>query len=289
MPEMLPNIEMKTLTTMKVGGCADFVCFAKCERDIAETVAICRAEKLPLLVMGRGSNLLVKDGGLDGVVLVLGKDFAKVSVEGTRVSAQAGATLTSVAQAAQSASLTGFEFAAGIPGSVGGGLFMNAGAYGGEIKNVLISARVLDKDGSIREYAAEELNLSYRHSALMENGGIVLSATFEFQQGDREQISATMADLAQRRREKQPLQYPSCGSFFKRPEGHFAGKLIEDAGLKGASCGGAQISTLHAGFLINTGNATADDILTLMGLVQEKVKRDFGLELEPEVRIVGRD
>ncbi len=289
MPDFVQNIEMKTLTTMKVGGKADLVCFAKSAGDIAECVAFCKEKNLPLLVVGRGSNLLVKDGGVEGVVLVLGKDFGRIEVEGECITAQAGATLTAVALKAQENALTGFEFAAGIPGSVGGGVFMNAGAYGGELKNVLVSATILEKDGIVREYTVEELKLSYRHSVLMENGGIVLFAVFRLQKGEKEAISAAMAELAQKRREKQPLQYPSCGSFFKRPEGHFAGKLIEDAGLKGASVGGAQISTLHAGFLINTGNATAGDILTLMKQVQDKVQADFGVCLEPEVRIVGRD
>ena len=233
--------------------------------------------------------LLVRDGGLRGVVLCLGKDFARIAVRGEEIFAQAGAALGALALAARDAGLAGLEFAAGIPGSVGGAAAMNAGAYGGEIAQVLRSARVLQPDGEIVDMENADLAFGYRTSALQAPGRICLGARFVLQRGDREEISGRMADLAARRREKQPLQFPSAGSFFKRPEGYFAGRLIEEAGLKGAHVGGAQVSSLHAGFLINTGGATAGDFLALMERVQRAVYEREGVRLEPEVRILGQD
>lgn len=283
------GMPMKELTTMRVGGAADCVVFAKSIEDIVKTVKGCKEHDVPLTVVGRGSNLIVRDGGLRGVVLQLGKDFGCIAVEGNRITAQAGATLGALSRAALEHSLEGLEFAEGIPGSVGGGVYMNAGAYGGEMAQVLVCVRVLHKDGSIAQMSKEELEMSYRHTRLMELGCVVLEAEFELKAGNAEEIAARMADFSQRRREKQPIQYPSAGSFFKRPEGHFAGKLIQDAGLKGATVGGAQISQLHAGFMINIGGATAGDVLGLMKQVQEEVMAHFGVQLEPEVRIIGED
>ncbi len=267
------DIPMKELTTLRVGGKADCVVFAGSESDVEQLALFCADRDVPLTVVGRGSNLLVRDGGLSGVVLLMGKAFADVRVEKNRVYAQAGATLGAAARAAQQAGLAGLEFAEGIPGSVGGGVRMNAGAYGGEVI-------WLDKT---------QMDFGYRHSAVEKSGAVVLEAVFALQPDDREAIAVRMNDYAARRREKQPLTYPSAGSFFKRPEGYFAGKLIEDAGLKGASVGGAQVSEKHAGFLINTGNASAADFLQLKDLVQRTVYEKYGVQLEPEVRIIGRD
>ena len=282
-------IPMRELTTMRVGGAADCVVHAAGEQDIVNVMRACRENAVPLTLVGRGSNLVVRDGGLRGVVLHLGSAFADVAAEGNRVTAQAGASMGALARAAQRSGLAGLEFAEGIPGSVGGGVYMNAGAYGGEMSQVLECARVLMPTGEIATLDAAALDMRYRHTALMASGGVVLSATFRLQPDDPAQIAARMADYAQRRREKQPLQYASSGSFFKRPEGYFAGKLIQDAGLKGASVGDAQISELHAGFLINRGSATAGDVLALMQRVQHEVEAQFGVKLEPEVRIIGED
>ena len=280
---------MKELTTMRVGGAADCVVYAKNIEDIKKVVRGCAENGVPLTVVGRGSNLIVRDGGLRGVVLQLGKDFGSIAVEENRITAQAGATLGALSRAALDNGLEGLEFAEGIPGSVGGGVYMNAGAYGGEMAQVLTKVCVLQKDGTVAEMSKEELDMRYRHTKLMELGCVVLEAEFELKQGNKGEIAARMADFAQRRREKQPIQYPSSGSFFKRPEGYFAGKLIQDAGLKGATIGGAQISELHAGFMINIGNATAGDILNLMEKVQNEVMAQFGVQLEPEVRIIGEE
>ena len=282
-------IPMRELTTMRVGGAADCVVHAAGEQDIVNVMRACRENAVPLTLVGRGSNLVVRDGGLRGVVLHLGAAFADVTSAGNRVTAQAGASMGALARTAQRCSLAGLEFAEGIPGSVGGGVYMNAGAYGGEMSQVLECARVLMPTGEIATLDAAALDMRYRHTALMASGGVVLSATFRLQPDDPAQIAARMADYAQRRREKQPLQYASSGSFFKRPEGYFAGKLIQDAGLKGASVGDAQISELHAGFLINRGSATAGDVLALMQRVQHEVEAQFGVKLEPEVRIIGED
>lgn len=287
--EVLADVPMKSMTTMRVGGRADCVVHAACEEDVQSVVCFCRTHDVPLTVVGRGSNLIVRDGGLRGVVLHLGKTFAQIRADGCVLTAQAGASMGALARTAQEYGLTGLEFAEGIPGSVGGGVYMNAGAYGGEMSQTLQSVRVLTQAGEIAVLDAAALEMRYRHTTLMETGGIVLEAVFALQQDDPSAIAARMADYAQRRREKQPLQYPSAGSFFKRPEGYFAGKLIQDAGLKGASVGGAQISELHAGFMINRGDATALDILNLMQKVQREVQQQFGVKLEAEVRIIGED
>lgn len=280
---------MKELTTMRVGGAADCVVYVASVEDVCKVTRFCRERNVPLTVVGRGSNLVVRDGGLRGVVLQLGRDFGSITVEAERITAQAGATLGALARNAMEHALEGLEFAEGIPGSVGGGVYMNAGAYGGEMAQVLRSVRVLTQDGEIVRLEKEELDMGYRHTKLMELGCVVLEAEFVLAEGDKDEIASRMADFSQRRREKQPIQYPSAGSFFKRPEGYFAGKLIQDAGLKGAAVGGAQISELHAGFMINIGDATASDVLALMEKVQNEVMAQFGVQLEPEVRIIGED
>ena len=282
------RVPMAEMTTLRVGGPADAVVFAASEEDVRTVARLCREHGAPLAVVGRGSNLLVRDGGLRGVVLCLGKDFARIAVRGGEIFAQAGAALGALALAARDAGLAGLEFAAGIPGSVGGAAAMNAGAYGGQMADVLTGVTVVTRTGETREAAAEELELGYRHSVLMKTGGVVTEARFRLTSDKREFIAARMEDYLSRRREKQPLEYPSAGSFFKRPPGHFAGTLIEACGLKGKRVGGAQVSEKHAGFLINTGGATCADILELSRQVREIVYERTGVRLEPEVRPIGR-
>lgn len=279
---------MSRHTTFKVGGPAD-VMIQPSSPDEAES-AIRAAQELgeKLFVMGNGSNLVVRDGGMEGIVVLLGERMAAIERQGCTLRAQAGALLSRLSREALNAGLKGLVFASGIPGTVGGAVAMNAGAYGGQMSDVLTRARVL-MDGKIQWMTRDQLEMSYRSTLPLKKGGIVLEAEFELSEGDIETLSQETADLNQRRRDKQPLSYPSAGSFFKRPEGYFAGALIEQAGLKGVSVGGAQVSQLHAGFVINTGNATAKDILDLMKLIQDTVYRKDGVMLETEVRIIGRD
>lgn len=281
------DAQLKDYTTMRVGGAAQCLAEVQNEAQAAAVVALAKEENVPLLVIGNGSNMIVSDHGFEGVVLHIGKNMSAMRCEGERIMAEAGALLPAVSRLAAENALSGLEFAAGIPGSVGGGAVMNAGAYGGEMKLVVESVRVLT-NGEIKDVPADKLDYGYRHSALMNDDVVVLSIVFKLSRGVKEDILAVMSDLNARRREKQPLQYPSSGSFFKRPEGHFAGALIQNANLKGFSVGGAQVSEMHAGFVINTGNATADDIYHLMLHVQKRVKEDFGVMLQPEVRLIGR-
>ena len=243
---------------------------------------------MPLTVIGNASNLIVRDGGIEGLTMIL-TQMNGIQVEGNRVIAQAGASYIETTKAARDHSLTGLEFAAGIPGSVGGAIFMNAGAYGGETKNVASEVTAMLPDGTIKHYDNEELDFGYRHSAVQDNHGIVLEAVFDLKPGDQAEITALMDDLNARRAAKQPLELPSCGSVFKRPEGYFAGKLIHDAGLQGYTSGGAQVSTKHAGFIVNVDHGTATDYLNVIHHVQATVKEKFGVSLETEVRIIGRE
>ena len=284
---------MSAHTTFRIGGPADYFVEPGSESVLKELLLLCRETETPFFILGNGSNLLVSDEGYRGVMISL-RGFDEISFrEGesteagkTIMTAGCGVLLSKAAMQAAERGLTGFEFAGGIPGTLGGAVTMNAGAYGGEIRDVILSARVMTKAGDVRELSAEELDLSYRHSIIQEKDLIVLSADFAFAHGDEEQIKEQMRQLNTQRREKQPLEYGSAGSTFKRPEGYFAGKLIEDAGLKGASVGAAQVSEKHAGFLINRGGATCDDMLRLIELVQKRVREQFGVELECEVRIV---
>ena len=280
------NVVLASYTTMRTGGPAALFAEPRNAQQLARVHQWAQEKGLPLLIFGNGSNLLIADSGFDGLVIHLGRALSEVSVFANTLTAQAGASLAAAARAAAQASLTGLEFAAGIPGSIGGAVCMNAGAYGGEIAQVIVSARVLTPEG-VRTVSKEELTLGYRSSAVMQNGWVVLEATFELTPGNPDQIKATMADLAARRREKQPLQYPSCGSFFKRPVGYYAGALIEQAGLKGYRVGDAQVSEMHAGFVINRGHATSSEIYRLMQDVQRRVQAQFGVALEPEVRLIG--
>ena len=280
------NVTLAPYTTMRTGGPAALFAEPRNAQQLAHVHQWAQEKGLSLLILGNGSNLLIADSGFDGLVIHLGRALSEVSVFANTLTAQAGASLAAAARAAAQASLTGLEFAAGIPGSIGGAVCMNAGAYGGEIAQVIVSARVLTPEG-VRTVSKDELSLGYRSSAVMQNGWVVLEATFELAPGSPDEIKATMADLAARRREKQPLQYPSCGSFFKRPVGYYAGALIEQAGLKGYRVGDAQVSEMHAGFVINRGHATSSEIYRLMQEVQRRVQAQFGVPLEPEVRLIG--
>jgi UDP-N-acetylmuramate dehydrogenase len=256
--------------------------------ELGKIIIFCNTQQLPFFVLGNGSNLLVSDKGMDGVVIQLYRNFADYRIEGTRINAQAGVMLATIGNAARDAGLSGFEFAAGIPGTLGGAVMMNAGAYGGEMKDIIKKVRLMDRRGNVLEKSCEEMDFSYRHSVVEDEGYIVLEAEMELAYGDKAEIDAKMRELAKARRTKQPLEFPSAGSTFKRPEGYFAGKLIMDAGLRGYSVGGAQVSEKHCGFVINRGGATAQDVMNLIQDVQDKVYEDFQVKLEPEVKLVGR-
>ena len=285
---VLMNEPMCRHTTFRVGGSADVMFFPQSAEELQRAMALARAQGADVLVIGNGSNLVVRDGGVRGLVIVLGEHMARIGVEGACLRAQAGAMLARVSAAAQEAGLSGLEFASGIPGTLGGGCAMNAGAYGGQLSDVLSCAMVL-LDGEVRTLSRDEMQMSYRSTLPLRAGGIVLEAKFELHADDPAEIMARMKELNARRRDKQPLNLPSAGSTFKRPEGRFAGALIEGCGLKGARVGGAQVSEKHAGFIVNTGGATASDILGLIALVQRRVLAETGVALETEVRIVGED
>lgn len=278
--------DMGKHTSFRVGGPAEYyVCPGRAQ--IGEIISLCSVQKVPWLVIGNGSNLLVGDKGIPGMVIELGKESSQVIVHGSEIKAEAGALLSAVARKAADHELTGLEFASGIPGSVGGAVVMNAGAYGGEMKQVIKQATVLTAEGKEQELSLEELDLGYRHSCIPENQMIVLEAVFALEKGEAAAIEETMAKLRSQRSEKQPLEYPSAGSTFKRPEGYFAGKLIQDAGLRGYRVGEAQVSEKHCGFVINRGGATAAQIRQLICDVQDKVEEQFGVRLETEVRFIG--
>jgi UDP-N-acetylmuramate dehydrogenase len=281
---------MAGYTSFRAGGAADLLVTVEATDDLREVLAILAENEYPFMVLGNGSNVLVRDGGYHGVIVKLGDSFNYVRTDGTRLVCGASTLMAVTAKAALGASLTGFEFASGIPGSIGGAAFMNAGAYGGEMVNIIQSVHVVSRDGS-KEYdlTAEEMEMGYRHSILHETGDVATEVILQLKPGNPDEIKETMVELTAKRNEKQPVNYPSAGSFFKRPEGYFAGKLIQDAGLKGLTVGGAQVSELHSGFVINKGGATATDILKLMEIVQAKVYDDFKVKLEPEVRIIGED
>lgn len=284
---LLYNEPLRNHTTFKVGGEADAFLSVKTQEELVKVLQWCCEKEVPYFVMGNGSNLLVSDKGYRGLVISIGKEMAHIICEGNRITAQAGALLSTVAQTAAKNGLAGMEFASGIPGTIGGAMVMNAGAYDGEMKMVVESVTVLSQEGEVRTFSNEEMEFGYRTSRLKKEKGIVLEVTMLLQEGDKDAILGKMNDFAARRREKQPLEYPSAGSTFKRPEGHFAGKLIMDAGLRGYAVGGAQVSEKHCGFVINKGNATAEEVYTLIHDVQEKVKEAAGVTLEPEVIFVG--
>lgn len=279
---------MSSHTTFRIGGpAAAYVCPAG-EAELKNIITLCKREEIPFCILGNGSNLLVSDAGYEGVVISMTEGLTRLEAEGERIFAASGQLLSRTAKKALEEGLTGLEFAAGIPGTIGGALVMNAGAYGSEMKDVLEYARVMTPEGEILTLGPEELKLGYRTSCIPAMGYTVLEACFRLKKGNREEIEAYMNELSSRRREKQPLQYPSAGSTFKRPEGYFAAKLIEDAGLKGFAVGGAQVSEKHSGFVINRGGATAADIMELCGQIKERVKAQFDVELEMEVKTLGK-
>lgn len=284
---VLVDEPMKKHTTFRVGGNADYFVMPQNAEEVKNIVALCKEADMPYYILGNGSNLLVGDKGYRGVIIQIYKEMNRIQIEGDRVKAQAGALLSRVGTATLEAELTGFEFAAGIPGTVGGAVVMNAGAYGGEMKDIIVNATVLTQDGDIITINKEDLELGYRTSVIAKKGYVVLEAEYQLQKGDKEAIRARMDELKVQRVTKQPLEYPSAGSTFKRPEGYFAGKLIQDAGLRGFQVGGAEVSEKHCGFVINKDQATAADIRELMRQVSDKVMQEFGVKLEPEVKTLG--
>lgn len=274
-------------TTFKVGGPADLYVIPQTEEELVHAIRVCQSENIPYYVIGNGSNLLVTDKGYRGVIIEVYKALSQIEVKEDCITAYAGALLSRVANAACEEGLTGFEFAHGIPGTLGGAVTMNAGAYDGEMKDVLVKATIIDEQGELKELSLEEIELGYRTSIVSKKGYTVVKATIKLTKGNKDDIKAKMQDLMQRRRDKQPLEYPSAGSTFKRPVGHFAGKLIMDSNLRGYEVGGAKISDKHCGFVINTGKATFEDIITLIQDVQKCVKEKFDVALETEVKVIG--
>ena len=278
---------MKKHTTFRIGGPADYYLCPHSIEELQKILQICKEKKIEFFILGNGSNLLVSDKGYRGAVIQLWKNFSDIDRKGTTIIVKAGALLSKVAAEALEESLTGMEFASGIPGTMGGAVMMNAGAYGGEMKDIIREVTVLTREGELLTLSKEEMNFGYRTSVVKEKGYVVISAELQLRKGDREEIRKVMDELKERRVTKQPLDMPSAGSTFKRPEGYFAGKLIMDAGLRGFSVGGAQISEKHCGFVVNKGDATAADVLGLIGEVQKRVQEKFGVALEPEVKFLG--
>lgn len=285
--DVLFDEPMSAHTTFRIGGRADAFVNAANALEIGKVIHFCTDTGTPYMIVGNGSNLLVGDGGIRGVVIHIGKNMSKCRIEGTEVTADAGILMSALARQILDAHLTGFEFAAGIPGTLGGGIFMNAGAYGGELKDIIESVTFIAPDGLIKTEAADKLNFGYRTSIFTGGGYTILSCKLKLKEGNYDEIKEQMAELSKRRADKQPLSQPSAGSTFKRPEGHFAGKLIQDAGLMGYKIGGAMVSDKHAGFVVNTGGATAKDVLDLIRYIQKLVNEKFGVMLEAEVRLVG--
>lgn len=286
--EILFNEPLKQYTYTKVGGAADYLAFPRNQYELKRIVTFANAHEIPWMVLGNSSNIIVRDGGIEGFVIMF-DHFHDVRVNGYVIEAEAGAKLIDVTHVARYHSLTGFEFACGIPGSIGGAVYMNAGAYGGEIAHILQSCKVLTPEGEIKTLSASDLAFGYRHSKIQETGDVVISAKFALAPGNYDQINQEMARLTHLRELKQPLEYPSCGSVFKRPVGHFAGQLISEAGLKGHRIGGVEVSEKHAGFMINVDHGTAKDYEDLIAHVIATVEKSAGVTLEREVRIIGRD
>lgn len=285
--QILKDEPMDKHTTFRAGGKADYLVMPSNEEQVRDLVLLLKKENVPYYVMGNGSNLLVRDQGFKGVIIQIARKMNQIRVEGETIYAQAGALLSKIAAQALGEGLTGFEFASGIPGTLGGAVMMNAGAYGGEMKQVIVNACVLTSAGEIAVIPVDLMELGYRTSVFAKNQDIILSAQLKLGYGNEAVIREYMDELKEQRVSKQPLEYPSAGSTFKRPEGYFAGKLIQDAGLRGFQVGGAQVSEKHCGFVINKDHATATDILSLMEQVSDKVEAKFGVRLEPEVKIIG--
>ena len=284
------NVPLSRFTFTETGGPAEYLAFPKNLSELEVLVNLTYEQTIPLTVIGNASNLIIRDGGIEGLVVILTK-MQEVRADPTNktVTADAGARIIDVSEAACAAALTGLEFAAGIPGSVGGAVFMNAGAYGGETENVIESVKVITRKGELKTYSHDEMNFSYRHSLVQDTGDIVLSATFSLKKGDSLAIKNKMEYFNGLRRAKQPLEYPSCGSVFKRPTGHFVGPMIIKAGLQGKRIGGAEDSKKHAGFIVNVGGATATDYVDLIHLIQREIKAKYDIDLETEVRIIGKE
>lgn len=282
------NEPMKNHTSFRTGGEADIFVSPDSIKSLKDVIKLFRENDIPFYIFGNGSNMLVSDRGIEGAVIHIGNGFSSIEVKENKITSGAGAILSAVSNVALENSLTGFEFASGIPGSFGGAVFMNAGAYGSEIKNVIKSVLVLNENLELEELSKDRLELGYRSSIFQKNNYIILGGTIELETGNKDNILSEMNELNAKRREKQPLNFASAGSTFKRPEGYFAGKLIEDSGLKGKKIGGAQVSEKHAGFIVNTGTATTDDIINLMDFCKKTVYEKFGVMIEPEVRITGR-
>ena len=283
---VLKDEPMKNRCTFKTGGNASYFVMPENASQIADTIKFAKDNNIKYFVIGNGSNLLVSDNGFDGIIICIGKNMSDIKVDGTKITASAGATLAKVASVALKNSLCGFEFASGIPGTIGGAVYMNAGAYGGEMSHVVTKTTYVDIDGNIKQVEGDNHLFGYRTS-VFKNGGIVVECEIQLQKGVDSEIQALMTDFNNRRKEKQPLEYPSAGSTFKRPEGYFAGKLIEDSGLGGFSIGGAQVSEKHKGFVINKGDATTKDIIDVIRHVQKTVYQNYNVHLETEVRFLG--
>lgn len=287
--EILFDEPMKNHTSFKIGGPADVLIIPDNEEDIIEAIKFCRENNIKFFIMGNGTNLLVKDTGIRGAVIKVANGFDKIDITGDRVFCQSGALLKKVADEVLKNSLTGFEFACGIPGTIGGAITMNAGAYGGEMKDIVTKVRALDRNNNIVELSNEDMKFRYRGSSVIDQDLIVLSVEFKLEKGEYSTIEEKMKDLTNRRETKQPLEYPSAGSTFKRPEGYFAGKLIDDAGLRGVRYGDAQVSEKHCGFVINRGEASFEEVITLIKIIQKVVHDKFDVMLETEVKIIGDD
>ncbi|KPU26957.1 UDP-N-acetylenolpyruvoylglucosamine reductase [Caloranaerobacter sp. TR13] len=287
--EILIDEPMKNHTSFKIGGPADILFIPKEIEQISQAVTLCKELDVDYFIMGNGSNLLVSDKGIRGVVIKISENLSNVKVKGNKIIAQSGILLSKLSKIALKYSLTGLEFASGIPGSLGGAITMNAGAYGGEMKDVVTLVRCIDEKGEIIEFTNEQMKFGYRSSIIDERELIVVEVEMELKNGNYEDIKKYMDELTQKRTSKQPLNLPSAGSTFKRPEGHYAGKLIEDAGLRGLRFGDAQVSEKHCGFVVNLGNATCNDVLTLIKVIQKTVRDKFGVELKTEVKIIGEE
>lgn len=283
------NEPMSRHTTFRIGGAAGYLVMPRTRDELAQTIQVCRQEQVPFYIIGNGSNLLVSDAGYEGVIIQIYQTLNSIEIDGDLavITAGAGALLVKIAKMACAAELTGLEFASGIPGTVGGAVVMNAGAYGGEMKDVVSEVTVMDQDGRFYMLQADQLDFGYRHSAIAAENLIVVEVKLQLRVGVHQEIESCMKTLAAARKEKQPLEYPSAGSTFKRPEGYFAGKLIDDAGLRGYQVGGARVSDKHCGFVVNTGGATAADVMTLVEDVRRKVQENSGVTLEPEVKFLG--
>lgn len=280
------NESLSNYTYTKTGGLADAAIFPKNQEEVAAVIKWLRDNKIELTIIGNASNLIIRDGGIRDAVLIL-TDMDDIAVDGKRVTAKSGASIIDTSKAAYEAGLTGLEFSYGIPGSVGGAVYMNAGAYGGEVREVIETVTVLTREGNLKTYSNEEMNFDYRYSKIQESQDIILETTFLLESGKKDEIWEEMDELMALRQSKQPLEYPSCGSVFKRPPGYFAGKLIQDAGLQGKQIGGVQVSTKHAGFMVNVDEGTATDYIELIQYVQATIKEKFNVILETEVRVIG--